>query len=334
MEKTTKKILVIRFSSIGDIVLTTPVIRCLKEQLPGAEVHFLTKNVFHRVLEANPNITKIYLLDQKLSNLIPSLKKEKYDFIVDLHKNIRTLIVKTRLNVRSGTFEKLNYEKWLLTNMRINRLPDIHIVDRYFQAVNGLNVQNDGEGLDYYIPDEDGIDIKLLPDMCQKGFIALSIGGKHNTKRMPPEMLAEICTKVDYPFLLMGGREDFTYGEKAIAQSHNKNIYNACGNFNINQSASLIRQSQAVVTHDTGLMHIAAAFKKKIVSIWGNTVPEFGMYPYLPGKFNDHVVISEVKGLKCRPCSKIGFKKCPKKHFDCMKKQDLEWIAGKIKGLI
>jgi ADP-heptose:LPS heptosyltransferase len=129
----------------------------------------------------------------------------------------------------------------------------------------------------------------------------------------------------------LGGKEDADVGEniarffeKHLLYSSNENelqndlnkraiVFNGCGKFNLNQSASLLKQSLAVFTHDTGLMHIAAAFKKQIFSIWGNTVPEFGMYPY-----KTPFSIFENKKLQCRPCSKIGHNKCPLGHFKCM----------------
>ena len=107
-------------------------------------------------------------------------------------------------------------------------------------------------------------------------------------------------------------------------------VYNACGRFSINQSASLVQQARVVITPDTGLMHIAAAFKKKIISVWGNTIPEFGMFPYLPDK--DSRII-QVEGLSCRPCSKIGYSSCPKKHFRCMNDIDEKQLAELAKNL-
>ena len=113
-------------------------------------------------------------------------------------------------------------------------------------------------------------------------------------------------------------------GEEIVHRSTNKRIYNACGKLNLNQSASVVKQADVLITHDTGLMHIAAAFEKKIVSVWGNTVPEFGMYPY---QKEENFKIVEVKDLSCRPCSKIGHKKCPKGHFDCMQKIDVDDVV-------
>jgi len=126
----------------------------------------------------------------------------------------------------------------------------------------------------------------------------------------------------------LGGKEDFEKGER-ISNSIGENVFNACGKFNINQSASLVKQAKKVITNDTGLMHIAAAFRKDIISLWGNTIPEFGMFPYMPGDENKSHIL-EVKDLSCRPCSKLGYKSCPKKHFDCMQKIDVDEIIQLI----
>jgi len=310
-----KKILIIRFSSIGDIVLTTPVIRCLKKQLKNSEIHYLTKKQFVPVLKQNPYIDKIISLEKKLSALIPELKKENYDFIVDLHKNIRTKYVIFKLRKPYSAFNKLNIKKWILVNFKINLLPKIHIVDRYFKTVKKLNVKNDNAGLDYFIPENDEINLSTLSSKLNDGYIAFVIGGNHFTKLFPSQKIINICNKINKPAIILGGKEDKQRGDYIKKQTGN-NVINVCGLYNINQSASIIKQADIVITNDTGLMHIAAAFNKKIISVWGNTVPEFGMYPYLTNE--NKSIIFETKGLKCRPCTKIGFKKCPKKHFNCM----------------
>lgn len=323
-----KKILIIRFSSIGDIVLTTPLIRCLHEQLPGAQIHYLTKEKFHKVLEANTYIHKTHLFRDDLKGVIRTLKKEHFDFVVDLHRNIRSARVKMALRKPSGTFNKLNYEKWLRVNFKTNKLPDIHIVDRYFDAVKKLNVRNDGQGLDYFIPDEDLLTHNDLPGVYSGGFVALVVGAMHYTKMMPEERLIDLCGMIDKPVILLGGPDDHARAQR-IASASKERIFNACGIFNINQSASLISLAEKVITHDTGLMHIAAAFRKEIYSLWGNTIPEFGMYPYLPAGEGKSVIM-QTEGLSCRPCSKIGFAKCPKKHFKCMMDIDLEQLSAMI----
>ncbi|MBA4196355.1 MAG: glycosyl transferase [Chitinophaga sp.] len=323
------KILIIRFSSIGDIVLTTPVIRCLKQQVEDASIHYLTKQSYAGILTTNPYIDKIITLKDDWDVMIDELKQERYDYIIDLHHNLRTLKVKRALKkVKSFSFNKLNIQKWLLTALKINVLPKVHIVDRYMATVKELNVVNDGKGLDFFIPEKDKVALKDIPASHHFGFIAIVIGAALNTKKLPVHKLKELCSKINHPIILLGGKEDKTTGDE-IAAINNIKIYNACGKFNLNESADLIRQSKIVITHDTGLMHIAAALKKKIISVWGNTVPAFGMNAYYGNETIENSNF-EIRNLWCRPCSKIGYDKCPLGHFRCMEKQDIELISRTI----
>ncbi len=325
-----KKVLIIRFSSIGDIVLTTPVIRALKLQLEDSEVHYCTKIQYKPIIENNPYLDKCFYLENSLNNLIRQLKAEKYDYIIDLHHNLRTKIIKLRLGVKAYSFDKINYQKWLLVRFKINKLPNVHIVDRYMETVKPLGVKKDQFGLEYFIAHKDIVEKEWLPKTHRNGFVAYAIGGQHNTKKLPVSRMIELCDKINKPIVLLGGKEDFEDGEKivqffekqernasyeeALSQLNKKAlIYNACGKYNLNQSASLIQQSKVVFSHDTGMMHIAAAFKKRIYSIWGNTVPAFGMYPY-----HTSFVVLENNKLGCRPCSKLGYPRCPLGHFKCM----------------
>lgn len=325
------KVLIIRFSSIGDIVLTTPVARCLKKQL-GAEVHFLTKKNFENILNNNPYIDKVWSIEKEVKEVLNSLKLEQFDYIIDLHKNLRSLQIKRHLKTKSYSFDKLNIEKWLIVNFKVNRLPNKHIVDRNLETIAPLGIKNDNEGLDYFIPQKDEI---IISELCQKyhfnipnsQYIALVIGAAHATKRMPVEKLVAVCNNIKMPILLLGGKEDFDNGELIHSKSTGYTL-NLCGQLNLNQSASIVKQAFKVVTHDTGLMHIAAAFRKDIISVWGNTIPEFGMYPYVPEGVNVLNKMIEVKDLGCRPCSKIGHPKCPKEHFKCMQMIDTSLIAS------
>lgn len=325
-----KKILIIRFSSIGDIVLISPVIRCLKMQLPEVELHVLTLKSNLPLFEHNPYISRIYTPDPSLKKIIGSLRTENYDYIVDLHKNFRSMFVKISLRKRSFSFPKLNIRKYLLVRFKIDIMPDIHIVDRYFQAVKPLGIINDGNGLDYFLlPAEDDLMKQVAVDFGKvnfpDGFVAVVIGAKHFTKILPAEKVSRICEQLSLPAVLLGGKEDAARGS-LISEMANKPIVNACGNYTLHQSAMIIKLSRAVLTNDTGLMHISAAFRKPIVSVWGNTVPELGMYPYMPGNEKKSVRFS-VMGLSCRPCSKIGYQKCPKGHFHCMMNHDNKAIA-------
>ena len=296
--------------------------------MEDVEIHYLTKKTFAGLLINNPYISKVHCLEANLNDTIDILQKENFDCIIDLHKNIRTFRVKMKLKVPSFTFNKLNVEKWLLVKLKINVLPKVHIVDRYFKAVKSLGVVNDNKGLDYFIDEKDKVN--SLPETFQKGYIAIVTGGKHNTKQIPENILIKICNNINTPIILLGGKEDFDKTELVRTKSTNKDIMNACGSYNINQSASIIEQAAKVITGDTGLMHIAAAFKKEIISLWGNTVPEFGMYPYLPKGEENKSTIMEVKGLSCRPCSKLGYDKCPIQHFNCMNLINIDTIINTI----
>ena len=178
------KFLIIRFSSIGDIVLTTPVVRCLKKQLPGAEIHFLTKQSFASIVESNPYIDKVHLLAHSWETVVHELKLENYDYIIDLHHNLRTLRLKKDLGIRSFPFNKLNIQKWIYTNLKWNLMPELHIVDRYMKTVESFGVKNDGEGLDYFIPAKDEVKQKDIPASHHAGYIGVVIGAAHNTKKV------------------------------------------------------------------------------------------------------------------------------------------------------
>ncbi|HLK30525.1 MAG TPA: glycosyltransferase family 9 protein [Puia sp.] len=334
------KFLVIRFSSIGDIVLTTPVVRCLKKQIATAEVHYLTKESFKNILAANPYIDKIYTLKDSLETVIEELKKEDYDYVIDLHHNLRTLKVKRALKKKTFSFNKLNIEKWLLTAFKINKLPSTHIVDRYLQTLEQFGVKNDGAGLDYFIPENELVNENDIPASHHAGYIGVVIGAAYFTKKFPLHKLTELCSSIQHPIILLGGPEDREDGEM-IAASDNVKIYNACGKFSLNESADLVRRAKLIITNDTGLMHIASAFTRPIISLWGNTIPEFGMYPYYGENFISATVqnrgtdakpydIIEVENLSCRPCSKIGYKKCPKGHFKCMEQISVSELEKKI----
>jgi ADP-heptose:LPS heptosyltransferase len=329
MNKSVKKILIIRFSSIGDIVLTTPVIRCIKQQLPGVELHFCTKIQYKYLVEENPYIDQIHYLKESLSTLIKELKEEKFDFVVDLHRNIRTKLIKLRLRTRSKAYDKLRIKRFLYTTFQINLMPNCHVVDRYFGATAPLGIENDGKGLDYYIPEKDIVEREWLPETHQKGFVAFVIGASGKTKILPYRKMVELCDRINKPIVLIGGKEDHELGDQ-IEKFFNSEtgsseiddglkllgkktvIFNGCGKFNLSQSASIVQQSDIVFGHDTGLTHIAAAFKKTIFSIWGGTVPN-NFYPYGTKFF-----LLENTKLNCRPCSKSGRAKCPKGHFKCM----------------
>ena len=327
------KILVIRFSSIGDIVLGSPVFRCIKRQMPGAEVHFVTKTNFKIVTASNPYIDKFFYFDKELSVVIAELKKEQYDYVIDLHNNLRSNKIKRALKKKCFTIDKLNVQKFLLTRLNVDIMPRVHITQRSLDTVASLNVFDDGLGLDYFIPKEDIVDQNDIPTSHSAGFIAVVIGANYFTKKLPVRKLQELCYKIDHPIILLGGKDDCATGD-AVAALDPVKIYNACGKFNLNESADLVRQSKLVISHDTGMQYIACAFKKPLLAIWGGTSPKLDVEPYYGKLFMDQqsspIYENIVLNLRCQPCSKFGTNTCPLEHFNCMEKQDIDAIVEKV----
>lgn len=307
------KILVIRFSSMGDIIYTTPVVRCLKKQLPGAEIHFLTKPAFKYIYDNNPYTDKLLLLKPTLAETIRDIQAEKYDFLIDLHNNLRTSIIKLRTGIKSSTYKKQIIRKWLSLKFHLRLVPPVHLVERYMKTVHFLGVKNDGQPIDYYIKAAHNL-VQLLPSTHQNRYIAFVTGATHFTKRMPNDKISSIIKQLNLPVVLLGGQDVKANGDE-IAVACGSKVYNACGITTLDESVFLVSKAAAVLGFDTGLTHIAEAFDVPIASIWGGTVPELlGVQPYM---VKDAVVISIE--LSCRPCSKFGLEKCPLGHFKCMK---------------
>ena len=322
------KFLLIRFGAIGDVVLTTPVIRGLKKQLPLAEIHYLVRPQFAPVIANNPFVDVIHQYRES-DTIAEQLISEKFDAVVDLQNDAGSRFIRNKLGVGSFIVNKRNFRRFLFKRLKWNLMPDEHEVDRNLEAVAPLGVVNDGEGLDYFIPKQEEVTEKDIPASHHLGYIAMVTGGSYFTKKMPVEKIQALCAAIHHPIMLLGGKEDFDTAY-AISQADPVKIYNACGKFSLNESADLLKKSKLVISHDTGLMHIAAALKKPVISIWGSTTPSFGMTPYYGSHFLeqnknpfDNV---QVRKLWCRPCTDIGRDECPQGHFKCMKKISIEEI--------
>ncbi|MCX7729432.1 MAG: glycosyltransferase family 9 protein [Bacteroidia bacterium] len=307
-----KKVLVIRFSSIGDIVLTSPVLRCLYQQ--NFEVHFLVKERFFSVVKNYPYLHHIHAFHHLPTEQLSALKKENFDFVVDLQNNWKSKWLCMRLNKPFKGFPKLNLIKLLVVLTKQKwLLPKVHIVDRYFKAIQPLGVEKDNMGLDFFI-DEKNVSQKIR-GMVQTPYSILVPGGSYFTKQIPLVKIEEILkTHIHQKFIAIGDSQD--YDKIKSIENRYTNLINMCGQTNLDESAFLIQHAEYVITSDTGMMHIAAALKKKIISVWGNTIPEFGMYPYMPAEGSK---IIENNAIWCRPCSKLGYSKCPLGHFKCMR---------------
>ncbi len=295
----------------------------------GTEIHFLTKPSFASLLQSNPYIDKLWLLSKNETETIDQLKNQAFDRIIDLHHNLRTLKIKLRLGVKSSAFRKLNFRKFLLTQFKIDRMPPIHIVDRYFETLSELGVVNDNQGLDYF-GQQTPLQLEGAEWKMQK-WVTMAIGGQHFTKRLPLQKLLEIINGIQIRIVLLGGKEDSEVA-LAIEQAFPDKVMNLVGKLSLHESAGAVQLSSALITHDTGMMHIAAALKKTTLVIWGNTVPQLGMYPYYGSQTVPYYQF-EVNDLNCRPCSKLGYNACPKGHFKCMNLQNAEAIVQTVDKL-
>ncbi|HEY0356538.1 MAG TPA: glycosyltransferase family 9 protein [Flavisolibacter sp.] len=328
------KFLVVRLNAIGDIVLTSPVIRCIKKQVPLAEVHYLLDPQYYRVMEHNPYVDKIHMHrpGEKMDNLL----SEKFDLVIDLQNNDESQGLTKLLGTTTYTVDKLAFQKFIYTKLKWNIMPADHVVDRYFKALSPLGVKNDGEGLDFIIPENEKLVEKDIPASHHLGFIAIVIGGSRRNKKMPVPKLQELCHSIDHPLILLGGKEDFNEGYQVSSIDPIK-IYNACGKFSLNESADLLQRSKLVISHDTGLMHIAAALRKPVIAVWGSTVPSLGMYPYYGSVNQNKNLVTEnvqYKKLWCRPCTTTGLDHCPQGHFKCMKKIPVQEMVEKVNAIL
>ena len=294
----------------------------MKQQL-GAEIHFLTKSRFKGVLEHNPYLDQIIAFED-LDHSLESLKSNAYDHVVDLHNNLRSSKVCKTLGVQALKLDKINIAKWMLVNIGLDRLPNKHIVDRKFDVIKSLGVEYDGEGLDYFFKTDTGL---LNGFAKKKSRIGIVLGAAHYTKRIPFDLVKQITKVFDAEFFLLGGPAEQDLGEQLVVENK---VYNWCGKTSLQGSAQLMDACDLIISSDTGLMHIAAALDKRIITVWGSTVPAFGMYPFI--KKGGHISISQqVEGLHCRPCSKIGYNQCPKGHFACMRNHEIKKVVENIK---
>ena len=319
------KVLVIRLSSIGDIVLTSPVLRSIKNQT-NAKIDFLTKEKYVHVIKNNPHVQNVFTINE----IIDNFKKKDYDLIIDLQKNFKSfflsLLLKKRFSTKYVSYNKKNIKKWVLINFKKTFIEKEHLIDRYFHQLGKYNIQNDYEGLDYFIPSS--ISIKSFPKKLpfQKNFFAWILGGTYEYKKLSKNQIENVCSKISAPIFFLGGDLEKETGNEICKNLNKPNVYNLCGRLSLDESAYVLKNASIVLTNDTGLMHIAAAFKKIIISFWGCTKPSLGMYPYKPHPKSIQLVTKS----SVFPCSKLG-NKCRQDEKGCINKISSEDILAAIK---
>ena len=324
-----KRILVFRLSSIGDIVLTSPILRCLKKDYPEAKIHFATKKIYAQVVASNPHIDHFHFFEENWEEFAATFDDYQFDLYIDLHKNLRSKRLKRQLNFSTYyTYNKRNIDKWLLVNFKKNNLKEYSVVDSYFDV---LPIANDGLGLDYYY-DEKSVSIEIKKELSTQPYIALVLAAKLATKRTPVLKIIDLVDQLDVHVILLGGKTEESYAAELMKGTQNKKCINKCGQLNLSESAHAVKMANKVISHDTGLMHIAAAFNKDMAVIWGSTAPAFGFAPYYKTDSKANILQLENNHISCRPCSKIGFDKCPKKHFKCINDLDfgvlVDWVRN------
>jgi ADP-heptose:LPS heptosyltransferase len=323
-----KKILILRFSSLGDIVLSSPLIRSLKQARPGWELHYFTKPGFAPALAHNPHLDRLLLLGD-LGAQLRALREERYDHVLDLHGSLRSLRIRLALGRPASVLDKRNFDKWMLVRRKRTPRPISHIVERYCDTLRPLGVEADGGGLDFFLPGEQEDEARqalAAAGLLRPDLLAVALGAQHRTKRWIPGHFREALNRLGRPVLLLGG-QDARADADEIRSGLRVPCYDSVGKSGLLLSAALMRQAREVLTHDSGFMHIAAAFQMPAYVIWGSTVPALGMTPWRSPHAN-----LEVQGLGCRPCSRLGFDTCPQGHFRCMRDLSPDQVAAAIEA--
>jgi lipopolysaccharide heptosyltransferase II len=338
------KILIIRFSSLGDVILTTPLVDFLKTSYPDAKIDYCTKEEFSGLLKNNPSISDVITVEGKFD--FPRLKKlknllvsRKYDLVIDAHRSLRTFYL--RLFLRSSSrvlkFSKYSLRKFMLVKFKINLMKNIPpVVVRYLEILRpAAETQNNKAALTPKIYTDNASVIRLNELFTESGLdtskkiITIAPASKHHTKSFPPEKYVQLIEKIDSSVeIVLTGKGNDSIHIDQIAGSSNRKLHNFCDKLSLPELAELIRRSSVFISGDTGPMHIAEAFNTPLIMLAGSSVKEFGFYPQ-----NMNKSVFEVNGLPCRPCSHIGRSKCPKGHFKCMNDISIESILDVIDAL-
>lgn len=316
-----KKILIIRLSSFGDIVLTYPFITYLRNKFPDAKIDYLTKNKFASLVNMHDEIDYVISYGgEKISELRDIIDRNKYDLIFDIHKNLRSIFSTIFLNTKKFRYKKDTMKKLLLVVFKINLIKNVIPVYKKYLLV--LNRGFKLESLEYLVTDLNFKKERIIDEP----YILIAPSSKHFTKTFPKEKFGQIIKEFENKkFVIIG---DNTKEDIEICNylgNISANVINFCAKTNFNNLANLVNDSQLVICNDSGVLHLAEALNKKVITFFGSTVKEFGFYPNL-----NSTLVFENNNLRCRPCTHIGKSKCPKKHFKCMNDINIKEVIKKI----
>ncbi len=318
-----KKVLIIRLSSLGDVILTSPVIRALKNINPEIKIDFLVKPNFVDAIKYNSNLNKIFQYSTKKDNsekLIQILRENNYDLILDLQNNKRSKRITSKLKRKKIVYKKHSLKRFLFVHFNFKKLNPLKSVpEKYVEAIAELKL--DEKGAELFLP---GNIKSAVKDDCK--YVGFAPGSMHITKMWPIDYYIELGNRLaeqGYRVLLFGGKDDIIVCK--YLSIYIKNSINLATNNQLLKMAPTMKQCDFMVCNDAGLMHAATALNVPVVVIFGSTVKEFGFAPYKA----KHLII-ENNELKCRPCSHIGKDSCPKRHFKCMKSLTPEIVIREI----
>jgi heptosyltransferase-2 len=334
MQGTLNKTLFVRFSSVGDLLLTTPALRSLRRRFPECRIDVLVRSEYAGLLRGNPSCNTILEFPAggtlaELLRLRERVRQAGYDLIVDLHGSLRSRILCHGLR-NVVRFRKRVIPRWLLLRFKADWYSlwggSPGMAERYLEALRPWGVRDDCGGLEVFPPAEaraaaDELAATVWPSGREEGMVGIAPSARHATKRWPWEHFAEtgaeLSRKHRKGVIIFGGAEDRELCgsvSRRIRELHpTVELLDASGRLPLLGTAALMDRCAVVVTNDSGLMHLAAARKRRIVACFGSTVRQFGFYP--PAELS---IVVEEHGLPCRPCTHIGRAECPLGHFRCM----------------
>jgi len=322
MNNSPEKILIIRLSSIGDILLSTPFIRQTRTRFPEARIDFVIKEKFYNLISENPHLNDIFQLQPgNLNKLIQTIRLEKYDYIFDLHRNIRSIVLTIFAgSKRTCRIKKNKLIQQMLVKFKINLYDsEKPIPERYLEVGHPVGIMDDKKGLEFFWSHKAETRVKKYFNADQLKIenimIAVAPGAGFYTKRWPTSYFSELMDMIrshyHASFVILGDRHETEMG-KELSKGREW-VLDLTGKLGLMDAGALLAECQLAITNDSGLMHLATAVQTPVLAIFGSSVREFGFFPYRGANW-----VLERKNLNCRPCSHIGRKTCPRGHFKCM----------------
>ncbi|MFH1049767.1 MAG: glycosyltransferase family 9 protein [bacterium] len=343
MLKKIENILVIRLSSMGDVILTTALIRQIRNKYPNTRLDFATSKQFAEIFTNNPHISNLIEYDKQSSlkdindlkkNIKSKIPSGRYDLVIDLQRNIRSRVFRSGLGAQYLYVKKMRLHKLSMVYFKRPLLKKIvPIPEIYRMTASPLDIEDDGKGLELWLPNETLSPIYLPEEKKVKNSLTIAIapGAFHNTKRWQKEKYLELIIHLKENFyadiVLIGGKKDKEITDW-ITSKITFEFEDCTESDSIIRTVSAIDSASLLISNDTGVVHIAAARKVPVVAIFGSTVKEFGFIPFR----TKHEIVEKI--LPCRPCTHYGLNKCPKVHFDCMNKISVEDVVLAVQKLI